>query len=277
MYDSFTLPDGRPVLVLELCSGSLAQHLAGVSESGALPAHEAVAIAAKLAGALETAHRGGVLHRDVRPENVLITAYGEPALSEFGVSRLRSAGVPATAELFDFPGPHVAPELLLGQEATAATDVYGLASLLYQLLAGLPPMAAYAGEMPSATILRILRDPARPIDAPEVPYALSDLLLWALAKDPAQRPPSAAWFAEELGRIEARNGWSRTPSLVADPAAPVRAGTGRRHAVRLHRPGRARVATRPAFGPPPAPAPLQPTPVARMRAAMRALLGRGSR
>lgn len=274
LYDSFALPDGRPVLVLELCEGSLAQRLAATREQEPIPASEAVSIAAKLAGALETAHRAGVLHRAVRPENVLITAYGEPALSDFGLSRLRGTPVSATAELFDFPGPHVAPELMLGQEASEATDVYGLASLLYQLLTGAPPMAAYAGETPSATILRILRDPARPIDDPRVPYALSDLLLWGLAKEPAQRPPSAAWFAEELARVEARSGWTRTSSLVGESAGPVKARTIRRHAVRLHRADRAPAGTRSAFGSSSAPAPLQPTPVARLRTAVRTLLGR---
>ena len=217
MYGSFVLPDGRPVLVLELCVGSLARRLA---DHGPMSVPDAVAMAVKLAGALETAHRGGVLHRDVRPENVLITEYGEPALADFGVARLRSS-TPAALELFDFPGPHVAPELLLGQEATAATDVYGLASTLYQMLTGAPPLAAFAGETPSATILRILRDPARPIERADVPYALSDLLLWGLAKEPAQRPPSLAWFAEELARIESRSSWNHTTSLIREPSTEV--------------------------------------------------------
>lgn len=229
MYDSFSTEDGRPVLVLELCAGSLAERLAGADRPG-VP--EAVAMTVKLAGALETAHRAGVLHRDIRPENVLITEYGEPALSDFGVARLRSSA-PATAELFDFPGEHVAPELLLGQDAGEASDVYGLASTLYEMLAGAPPMAAFAGEQPAETILRILRDPARPIDRAEVPYALSDLLLWALAKEPGQRPPSMAWFAEELARIEARNEWSRTATLIREPKSQVGPPTRPRHQVRM--------------------------------------------
>jgi serine/threonine protein kinase len=216
MYDSFVL-DARPVLVLELCPQSLADRLAG-KQVPDVP--DAVATAIKLCGALETAHSGGVLHRDVRPEHVLITEYAEPALADFGVARLRGTA-PPVADLFDFPGPHVAPELLLGQEATAATDVYGLASTLYEMLCGTPPHAAYAGEAPAATILRVLRDPVRPIERAGVPYALSDLVLWAMAKEPGQRPPSLAWFAEELAGVETHNGWPRTAALIREPARQV--------------------------------------------------------
>lgn len=225
LYRSYLLPDGRPVLVLERCSGSLADLLrAGKRPDPA----QATSVAIKVAGALETAHRGGVLHRDVRPANILITEFGEPALADFGVARLRSSA-PGPAELFEFPSVHVAPELVLGQNATAATDVYGLASSLYEMLAGQPPLDAFEGESPAATILRILRDPARPIIGDGVPIELSDLVLWGLAKDPAERPPSVMWFAEELGRIEAHNGWMRTRAMVREPERPVTAPRARRH------------------------------------------------
>jgi eukaryotic-like serine/threonine-protein kinase len=80
--------DGYPMLVIELCGGSLADRLAA---SGPLPVAEAIAIAVKLAGALETAHRAGVLHRDLKPSNVLTTVYGEPVLADFGIAGLREA------------------------------------------------------------------------------------------------------------------------------------------------------------------------------------------
>ncbi|MGH8963685.1 MAG: serine/threonine-protein kinase [Jatrophihabitantaceae bacterium] len=223
LFRSFILPDRRPVLVLELCRGSIDERLRAGTP---LAPQEAVSTTIKLAGALETAHRSGVLHRDVRPANVLVTDFGEPALSDFGVARLRSS-IPAPAELFDFPSVHVAPELMLGQEASEATDVYGLASTLYEMLAGQPALAAYAGESPAATILRILRDPPHPIFGDDLPLELSDLVLWGLEKEPAVRPPSVAWFAEELGRIESGNGWTRTRNLVRDASEQVEAPKGR--------------------------------------------------
>ena len=125
---------------------------------------DAVAIGIKVAGALETAHRGGILHRDVKPQNILVTEFGEPALADFGVAMLQSS-TQTTAGLFDFTTLHAAPELLEGQGTSAATDVYELASSLYQLIAGQSAFRAYEGEAPASVILRILRDPVRPLSA----------------------------------------------------------------------------------------------------------------
>lgn len=218
LYESFVLPDGRPVLVLELCQRSLAgRRLSPVA---------AVEFAIKIAGALETAHAGGVLHRNVRPENILLTAAGEPALADFAVARLRTGD--AELGLPHFPGMHVAPELLLGGEATAAADVYGLAATVHTLLTGQPPLPVFAGETPSASILRILRDDVRPVAG--APLDLSDLLRWALAKEPGERPPTVAWFAEELLRVQTHHGWPRTHLHVTEPDQPVLLeGQRRRH------------------------------------------------
>lgn len=221
----------RPVLVLELCRGSLAARL----RHGRVPVAEAVAVGVRIAGALETAHSAGVLHRNVSAANVLLTEFGEPALADFAIARLHDAGIPA-AELLDLPGPHVAPELLLGQAADERTDVYGLAATLYEVLAGRPPFVEMDGEPAAATILRILRDPPRPLLG--VPLELADLIGWGLAKEPADRPPSAAWFGDELRRVQTRQGWLRTALLIREAAEPV----STRH---RPRPGR-----RPRPGPP---------------------------
>jgi serine/threonine protein kinase len=212
LYRSLRLPDGRPVLVLELCVGSVADRLSG-GRSIAPP--EAVSLGIKIAGALETAHHGGVLHRDVRPQNILVTEFGEPALSDFGIATLHYPH--ASAGLYEFAGPHAAPELLEGGAPSEATDVYGLASTLYELLAGRSAFRAYEAEPAASVILRILRDRAAPISDGTIPLALSDLLLWGLAKDPGGRPPSMAWFTTELAHIESSEGWQRTPKLVAEP------------------------------------------------------------
>ena len=207
-----------PVLVLELCRGSVADRL----RTGPLPVAEALRIGVGIAGALETAHSAGVLHRNVSPSNILITEFGEPALADFAIARLYdshlTAGIPA-AELLDAPGVHTAPELLLGQPADERTDVYSLASTLYQMVEGRPPFGEWGGEPAAATILRILRDAPRPPVG--VPIELADLLLWGLAKEPADRPPSAAWFADELRRVETHAGWPRTHLRVREVSAPL--------------------------------------------------------
>lgn len=214
MYRRLTLSDGRPALVLELCRGSLAGRL-GRGEP--IAPSDAATIGVKIAGALETAHRGGVLHRDVRTENILVTEFGEPALSDFGIATLHTGG-PA---LFETATVHTAPELIEGGLAGVTTDVYGLASTIYELVAGAPAFYAFQGEATASVCLRILRDPPSPIFAPTVPLELSDVLLWGLAKDPAARPPSAAWLAAELSRIAARHDWPRTRLLVREPRQPV--------------------------------------------------------
>ena len=158
LYRPLTTPDGRPALVLELCRGSLAEQ---VRRSGPLNASAVTSIGIKIAGALETAHRHGFLHRDMKPQNILVTQFGEPALGDFGVAALQ-ASAQATAGVFGFTTLHAAPEILEGRRVSPATDVYGLASTMYQLLTGRAPFATFANEAPASVILRIIRDPVQP-------------------------------------------------------------------------------------------------------------------
>lgn len=209
LYRTFRTPDGRPVLVLELCTAAVSDQL---QRGVPIPPPEAVAIGIKVAGALETAHRAGVLHRDVKPQNILITEFREPALADFGVAMLQTASQTSTG-LFDFTTLHAAPELLEGTGTSAATDVYELASSLYQLLSGQSAFRAYEGESPASVILRILRDPVNPL-GPAVPRALSEVLVRAMSKDPGERPQTAAQFAQELTEVEIAQGWPRTKFLV---------------------------------------------------------------
>jgi hypothetical protein len=217
LYRPLATPDGRPVLVLELCRESLAQQ---VRRTVPLSAAQVTRVGVKIAGALETAHRRGFLHRDMKPQNILVTQFGEPALTDFGVAALE-ASAQATAGVFGFTTVHAAPEILEGNQLSPATDVYGLASTMYQLLTGTAPFAAYDEEAPASLILRIIRDPVRPIRAADVPLGLSDLLEAALSKDPKDRPGSALEFAEALIAVEAASGWTPTVYLAWDQAGPI--------------------------------------------------------
>jgi hypothetical protein len=225
LYRTLTTEDDRPVLVLELCNGSIWER---TRDQGRLAPWESVAVAVKIAGALETAHRAGMLHRDIKPENVLITQYGEPALADFGVARLQSTSQ-ATAGVFGFTTIHAAPELLEGRDLSAATDVYGLASTLYQLLVGKAAFRSFEDEGPASVILRILRDPVQPPVAEGIPVALSDLLVSSMSKNPYDRPASALELADELRSIEVATGWPDTAyaieeATVLEHRAPSRAG-----------------------------------------------------
>jgi len=219
LYGTFSTPEGRPVLVLELCRESLAHR---ARQNGTLPASEVVRVGIKIAGALETAHRAGLLHRDMKPQNILVSQFDEPVLADFGVATLQ-AQAQSTEGVFGFTTLHAPPEALEGLPLSASSDIYGLASSMYQLLVGRGPFSSYEGEAPASVILRILRDPAPRAPAVDVPVALADLMENALAKDPAKRPQSAGAFAETLREIEALAGWAQTPYVVwgaAQAAAP---------------------------------------------------------
>ncbi len=208
-YQQTRLDDGRPALLLERCVGTVYDTL---HSDDPMELQDVVAIGIKLAGALETVHRFGVLHCDVRPRNVFVTECGEPVIAGFdeAVEIKQAASRPPLHHLT----PHTAPELLEGDTPTTATDVYGLASTLYELVAGRAAFRAYVGESPASVIVRVLSSPVLPIVSENVPLEMSDLLTWSLTPDPANRPPSPAWLAEELGRIERRQGWRRTRMVV---------------------------------------------------------------
>ena len=213
LYRSLELPDGRPALVLELCTGSLDSL---VRDAGALPPSDAVELGVKIAGALETAHRAGLLHLDVRSDNVLVTQYGEPALADFGMAALRRAADADGGGLDTVHAPTAAtaPETLLGEPATPATDVYQLAAMLYQLLRGQAAIRAFHGELPAAIAHRVLHEPVEPLRMAGVPTGLAELLESALSKDPSARPSSAARFADALRSVQVDAGWPQTGAAV---------------------------------------------------------------
>lgn len=209
LHQQLATHDGRTALVLE--HGRTLEDDLHAGRS--IPHDEATAIGISVAGALETAHHAGWVHRDVRPVNILRSDTGLPALAGFHESVALDGS--ASAAPLHVTTLHTAPELIEGATPTPASDVYGLASTLYELIAGRAAFRAYAGESPAAVVARVLNTRVRPIIAPDVPLELSDLLTWSMSGDPAQRPPSPAWLAEELGRIARRNDWDRPHIVVA--------------------------------------------------------------
>lgn len=205
LYQRFELDDGRPALVMEYCPGSLDDELRG---DGGIALEHVVSIGIKLAGAAESVHRAGVLHSDIRPSNILLTEFGEPVLAGFDESVPYGHGTGHPP--MHVTTTHTAPELLEGRSPSAAADVYGLASSLYELITGRAAFRAYLGESPATVIVRVLSGKVAPIVSRDVPIEVSDLLTWCMSSDPKKRPPSAVWMGEELARIERREGWPRT-------------------------------------------------------------------
>ena len=184
---------GAPYLVLEYVpGGSLADRLVG----GPLGLDEALDVVASVAAGLGALHRGGIVHRDVKPSNVMFREDGSAALTDFGLAK-------GTADtVLTRPGQllgtldYVAPELLRGGEATQASDIYALGCVAYECLAGRPPFA-------DRSLLGVGRAHLED-EPPEPPVsaAVSRVLLLALAKDPAERPPTAAMYAHLLRAAE---------------------------------------------------------------------------
>ena len=128
--------NGRAYLVMEyLSGGSLAQLL---EAQGPRPIREVVETTVKIARALAVAHRAGILHRDVKPGNIMISAYGEPALGDFGIARIEGGHQTATGQV-TASIVHAAPEVLEGHPPTPAADIYSLGSTLFELAVGWAP------------------------------------------------------------------------------------------------------------------------------------------
>jgi eukaryotic-like serine/threonine-protein kinase len=162
-----------------------------------LPTSLAVELVARLAGALHYAHGQGVLHRDVKPANVMFDApSGELKLTDFGIARLTDAGRTRTGVLLGTPS-FMSPEQLQGRELTGQSDMFSLGVTLYQLLSGQLPFRA--DSMP-ALMLKIAHEPHAPLASvrPDVPPALEEVLDRLLAKDPMERYPSGASLAHAL-------------------------------------------------------------------------------
>jgi eukaryotic-like serine/threonine-protein kinase len=220
---------GAPFLVMELLEGeTLAARLA----SGPLGPAEAARITAAVADALEAAHQLGIVHRDVKPSNVMLTRDGEVKVLDFGIAAAADETHSTTGSGLYATVAYVSPERVAGEPATPASDVYSLGAVLYELLCGRPP---FSGSSPALVARAHLHDQPVPVRqlAPWVPARLAGACQAALAKDPARRPSSAASLA-----IRLRAAVAAAPAPEeAGPAATVRVGTGgpvwRRHRRRV--------------------------------------------
>jgi len=225
VYDAGTTRGRRPWLAMEYCSGGSLAHK--VARQGPLPVPEVISIGVRLCGALAAAHQAGILHRDVKPHNVLLTSYGEPALADFGIASVRSldGGTDLTAtETAAYTVVHAAPEILEGKSGTASADLYSLGSTLYTLLAGQAPFAKEASTGLAPLVTRILRNDLPVIPRPGVPPELERLLRRTMAAHPADRPTSAAELGTSLAdlaslgvRLSADQGTPQPP--LSRPAA----------------------------------------------------------
>lgn len=208
--------DGEYSIVMEYVpGGSLRQML---EETPQLPLEQALDIALELADALSRAHHLHVIHRDIKPDNVLLAADGTPRLTDFGIARLGGddARLTQTGNFIGSPA-YMSPEALRGEELDARSDTWSFGVLLYEMLAGCRP---FSGEQLTPVLVGILNEPVPDISnlRPDVPPALADLLAQMLVKERDHRIPSVRLVAAELEAIR-----SGRPRGYVTPAGVVSA------------------------------------------------------
>jgi eukaryotic-like serine/threonine-protein kinase len=214
VYDYGTDADGTQFIVMQLVEGDdLATIL---RERGSLDTDEAVRIALGVASALEAAHRRGLVHRDVKPGNILLTDDGDVKVTDFGIARaVAEASMTVTGTTLGSVH-YFSPEQARGDEVTGASDVYALGIVLYEMLSGRRP---FEGDSAAGVALkRLNEDPAPPESIRPVPSGLSAIVMRALQREPRDRFPDAGSFGEAL-RV-----WQKDPSAAAAVAASAAAG-----------------------------------------------------
>lgn len=208
--------DGRPYLVMEYCPRP---NLQVRHRKAPLTEAEALRIGVQIAGAVETAHRAGVLHRDIKPANILVTAYDTPKLTDFGIA----AVVGGSGASHGLSIPWAAPENLADASRAAVTsDVYSLAATLYTLLADRSPFEVPGGSNSSRDVeARILADPVPPLARADVSSACEEVLRRAMSKNPSERPQTALEFARALQRVQIGLGLAPTRIQIAEDEIDV--------------------------------------------------------
>ncbi|MGN6694811.1 MAG: serine/threonine-protein kinase, partial [Aquihabitans sp.] len=221
IYEVGVAPDGRPFLTMEFCPND---HFGSIARAHPLTVARALDVGIKVAAAVETAHRASILHRDIKPANILLTTYGEPALTDFGIAGGDGDAADADAPSQGVSIPFAAPEVLNGSTTgDQRSDVYSLGATLYALLAGRSPFSTGAPSTDAELVQRILHAPLPPTGRSDLPASLERVLATALQREPGNRFQSAAELGRALQGVEAELGLAQTPLRIADStaAAPV--------------------------------------------------------
>src|SRR5215207_8872796 len=206
-------PTGNtPYIVMEYVEGDTLRDV--LRREGPLPPERAMSLAADVCGALDFSHRNGIVHRDVKPGNVMITPQGSVKVMDFGIARAVSdsaATMTSTAAVIG-TAQYLSPEQARGESVDARSDVYSLGCMLYEFVTGAPP---FTGDSPVAVAYQHVReDPKLPSSInPQIPPELDAILLKAMSKNPANRYQSAAEMRNDLLRALAGQRVEATPVM----------------------------------------------------------------
>ena len=212
--------NGRPFIVMPYhAQNSLDER---IRSHGPLPLDEALRLGVKMAGALETAHRLEILHRDVKPGNILLTDYGEPALTDFGIAHI-TGGFKTTTGLVTGSPAFTAPEVVAGEPPTPAADVYGLGATLFAAITGHAAFERRRGEQLMAQFLRITSEPVPNPREHGVTEDVSAIIEGAMADTPGGRP-SAVQLGRQLQAIQLHHGFPVDDMALYSELGPAQDG-----------------------------------------------------
>ncbi len=190
--------DGLPYLVMEYVEGRTLKDL--ISKNGALPVRTAIGITCQILDALHAAHSHGIIHRDVKPQNVIVTDKGRVKLADFGIAReVKASTVTFSGQKVLGSVHYISPEQAKGTIATEQSDLYSVGVCLYEMLTGSVPFDS--DSTVTIALMHLQEKPTPPIDlVPEIPPALNDIVLKSLEKDPENRYQTAREMRSDLVR-----------------------------------------------------------------------------
>jgi serine/threonine-protein kinase len=202
-------------IAMELLQGA---ELRDRLQQGALPLDEAVEIAHQIAAALAVAHARGVVHRDIKPGNIMLVGQGQAKIMDFGIARMKSSEVRTQSGTMMGSPKYMSPEQVGGHPVDHCTDIFSLGSVLYEMLAGTPPFSgANLGQLLNAILHSTPPPPSH--FRPGIPAVLETVVARAMQKNPQARYQDAAEMARDLAQCRAAVARARTPA--AEQQAPA--------------------------------------------------------
>ena len=195
IYDFGEGPDGSMFIAMQYVEGQNFKDI--LQRRGRMTAADLIAIIPQVCQALTAAHSRGLIHRDVKPQNIMIDKQGNVRLTDFGIVKALSGPELTQTGMTFGTAAYLSPEQATGEPIGPASDVYSLGCVMYEMLTGSPP---FTGDNPAVVAYKQVWEQPRPLHewAPEVPPALESIVMRCLNKDPARRYPTAAALAADL-------------------------------------------------------------------------------